>query len=53
MYKEGEILKGKINGAEIKIIEVTNWGYKWQDLKTLYIGHTDKKTFEHKLFDKI
>lgn len=46
MYKKGDVLKAKINGVTIKILEVTEKQYKWEELKFHGIFHTDRKTFE-------
>ena len=53
-YKKGDILKGKINGAIIEIIDiVNNEYYVYKDAKTRkkFISHY--KTMDRCLLDKV
>lgn len=52
-YKTGDILKGKINGREFKIINAENNFYMYEDLKTKKKFIVDCKTLEQCAVEKI
>lgn len=52
-YKRGDVLRGKINGAEIEIHKVGNGNYAYKDLKTKRIFVTNYETLERCAVKKV
>lgn len=52
-YRRGDVLRGKVNGAEIEIRKTGNGNYEYIDLKTGRIFVADYKTLERCVIEKV
>lgn len=52
-YKQGDVLRGKVNDAEIVIHKVGNGNYEYKDLKTGRIFVISYQTLERCAVEKV
>lgn len=52
-YKQGDVLRSKVNGAEIVIHKVGNGNYEYLDPKTKRIFVTNYQTLERCAVEKV
>lgn len=53
MYRIGDIVRGKVNGREFKIVERTDYHYTYQDIQSGRNYMVGRKMFEQCELEKV